>query len=50
MNDLHKFDLSKNLWQRIEPMDGALPMERITFCMYSSDRHIYIHGGLGNNG
>ena len=50
LNQLHKFDLANNIWEKIEPIDGILPMGRITFAMYVSERNIYVHGGLGNNG
>lgn len=50
LNDLHIFSPEYNIWSKIEPIDGVKPLARIVFAMYTTDRHIYIHGGLGNNG
>ena len=44
------FDLTNNIWEKIEPIDGFKPLGRIVFGMYTTDNHIYINGGLGSNG
>ena len=50
LNEFNSFNIQKEIWEKLESVNGISPLRRVNHAMYTSGNSVFIHGGQGPNG